>query len=75
VGKQFLLLYSPIITRNLFKDIIISGNKILTKKDSKNILNYNEHVIYIQCILNIKTKVISVTIEETGTILLPFAKK
>jgi hypothetical protein len=60
---------------NLFTDIIISGNRIVTKKETKNILKYKDHAVYIQKILNVKTKEISVTTEETRNILLSFTKK
>jgi hypothetical protein len=60
--------------RNLFTDFIISGNRNVTKKENKNILRYNDYSIYIQLILVVKMKAMSVIIEATGTILLSFTK-
>jgi hypothetical protein len=62
------------IKRNIFRGIIISGNSNVGKKETKNILKYIDHAIYIQHILNVKSKTIYVTTEETGTILLSFTK-
>jgi len=47
----------------------------VTKKENKNILKYKDHAIYVQHILNVKTKTISLIKKETGIILLSFTKK
>jgi hypothetical protein len=69
--NNFYLVSSLLIKQNLFIYVIISGNRNVTK----NILKYKDHSIYIHHNLNVKSKAISLTIEETGTILLLFTKK
>jgi len=43
---------------------------ITTKKETKNILKYKEHEVYIQHILNVKTKAISVTIGNCNNLII-----
>jgi hypothetical protein len=38
----------------MFSQIINSGNNNVTNKETKNIIKYNDHAIYIQHILNDK---------------------
>ena len=59
-----------VIKINQFTDIIISGNRNGPEKENKNILKYKDHAIYVQHNFNVKTKAITVTIEETGTVIL-----
>jgi len=44
------------------------------KKEAEKILKYKDLTIEIQCMWNVKTKVIPVTIGATGTISKPFRK-
>jgi len=65
---------SDIIIRNNEKgtcmliDIAISGERNVIKKEAKKILKYKDLAIEIQCMWNVKRKVIPVIIGATGTI-------
>jgi hypothetical protein len=49
-------------------DVAILGDRNVTKKEAKNILKYKDLTTEIQCMWNVKTKVIAIITEETGTI-------
>jgi hypothetical protein len=49
-------------------DVAISGDRNVFKKDVEHILKYKDLTIEIQCVWNVKTKVIPVIIGATGTI-------
>ena len=53
-------------------DVAISGNRNVIKKEAEKILKYKDLTIEIQCMWNVKTKVIPVIIGATGTISKPF---
>jgi len=55
-------------------DVKISGDRIVIKKEAKKILKYKDHIIEIQRMWNVKTKVIPVIIRATGTISKSFRK-
>jgi hypothetical protein len=55
-------------------DVAISGDRNVIKKEAEKILKYKELTIEIQCMWNVKTKVIPVIIGTTGTISKPFRK-
>jgi len=47
-------------------DISISGDRNVIKKDAKKILKYKDLTIEIECMWNVKAKVIPVIIGATG---------
>ena len=49
-------------------DVAISGDKSVIKKEAEKILKYKDLKIEIQCMWNVKTRVIPVIIGVTGTI-------
>ena len=49
-------------------DVAISGDRNVIKKEAEKIIKYKDLTIEIQCIWNLKTKVIPVIIGATGTI-------
>ena len=49
-------------------DIAISGDRNVIKKEAEKIPKYKDLTIEIQCMWNVKTKVIPVIIGATGTI-------
>jgi hypothetical protein len=51
-------------------DVAISGDRNVIKKEAEKILKYKDLKIEIQLMWNLKTRVIPVTIEATGTIFL-----
>ena len=55
-------------------DVAISGDRNVIKKEAEKILKYKDLTIEIQCIWNVKTKVIPVIIGATGTISKSFRK-
>jgi len=55
-------------------DVAISGGRNVIKKEAKKILKYKVLTIEIQCMWNVKTKVIPVIIGVTGTISKSFRK-
>jgi len=55
-------------------DVAISGDRNVIKKEAENILKYKHLTIEIQCMWNVKTKVIPVIIGATGTISKSFRK-
>jgi len=55
-------------------DVIISGDRNVTKKEAKKILKYKDLTIEIQRMWNVKTKVMPVIIGATGTISKSFRK-
>jgi len=56
------------------KDVAISGDRNMIKKEAEKILKYKELTIEIQRMWNVKTKVIPVIIGATGTISSSFRK-
>jgi hypothetical protein len=55
-------------------DVAISGDRNVIKKEAEKILKYKDLTIEIQCMWNVKTTVILVTIGATGTISKSFRK-
>jgi hypothetical protein len=55
-------------------DVVILGDRNVIKKETEKILKYKDFTIEIQCMWNVKTKVIPVIIGATGTILKSFRK-
>jgi len=55
-------------------DVAISGNRNVIKKEAEKILKYKDLTIEIQCMWNVKTKVIPVILGATGTIAKSFRK-
>jgi len=55
-------------------DVAISGDRNVIKKEAGKILKYKDLTIEIQRIWNVKTKVIPVIIEATGTVSKSFRK-
>jgi hypothetical protein len=51
----------------MLTNVAISGDKIVIKKEAEQILTYKDLTIEIQCMWNVKTKVIPVIICATGT--------
>ena len=49
-------------------DVAISGDRNVIKKEAEKILKYKDLTTEIQHMWNVKTKVIPVIIEATGTI-------
>jgi hypothetical protein len=49
-------------------DVAISGERNVIKKEAEKILKYKDLTIEIQCMWNVKTRVIPVTIGAIGTI-------
>jgi len=49
-------------------DVAISGDRNVIKKEAEKILKYKDLTIKVQCMWNLKTKVIPVIIWVTGTI-------
>jgi hypothetical protein len=52
----------------MLKNVAISGDRNVIKKETENILKYKDLTTEIQCMWNVKTRVIPVIIGETGTI-------
>ena len=50
-------------------DVAISGERNVIKKEDEKILKYKDVIIVIQCVWDVKAKVISVVIEATGMTL------
>ena len=55
-------------------DVAISGDRNVIKKEAGKILKYKDLTIEIQHMYNVKTKVIPVIIDATGTISKSFRK-
>jgi len=55
-------------------DVAISGDRYLIKKEAEKFLKYKDLTVEIQCMWNVKTKVIPVIIGATGTISKSFRK-
>jgi hypothetical protein len=55
-------------------DVAISGDRNVIKKEAKKILKYKDLTTEVQCMWNVKTKVIPVIIGMTGTISKSFRK-
>jgi hypothetical protein len=49
-------------------DVAIPGDRNVIKKEAKKIFKYKDIIIEIQCMWNVKTKVIPVLVEVTETI-------
>jgi len=58
----------------ILKDVAISGDRNVIKKEAEKILKYKDLTKEIQRMWNIKTKVIPVIIGATGTISKSFRK-
>jgi hypothetical protein len=55
-------------------DVIIPGDRNVIQKEAEKVLKYKDLTIEIQCMWNIKTRVVPVTIGATGTISKSFRK-
>jgi len=55
-------------------DFAISGERNVIKKEAEKILKYKDLTTEIECMWNVKTKVISVIIGATGNISKSFRK-
>jgi hypothetical protein len=55
-------------------DVAIPGDRNVTQKEAEKILKYKDLTIEIQRMWNVKTRVIPVIIEATGTISKSFRK-
>ena len=55
-------------------EVAISGDRNVIKKEAEKILKYKDLTIEIQRMWNVKTKVMPVIIEATGTISKTFRK-
>jgi hypothetical protein len=55
-------------------DVAISGDRNMIKKEAEEILKYKDLTIEIQCMWNVKTRVIPVIIGATGTFSKSFRK-
>ena len=55
-------------------DVAIPGDRNVIKKEAKKILKYKDLTIEIQCMWNVKTRVIPVITEATGTMSKSFGK-
>ena len=55
-------------------DVVMSGDRNVIKKEAEKILKYKDLTVEIQRMWNVKTKVIPVIIEATGTISKLFRK-
>src|SRR5215469_3303172 len=55
-------------------DAAISGDRNVIKKEAKKILKYKDLIIEIQCMWNVKARVVPVVIGATGTISKLFRK-
>jgi len=55
-------------------DVAISGDRNVIKKEPEKILKYKDITIEIQCMWNVKTKVLPVTIGAIGTISKSYRK-
>jgi hypothetical protein len=49
-------------------DVTITGNRNMIKKEAEKILKYKDLTVEIQCMWNVKTKMLPVIIRVTGTI-------
>jgi len=58
----------------MLKDVAISGDRNVIKKEADEVLKHKELTIEIQRMWNVKTKVIPVIIGATGTISKSFRK-
>ena len=58
----------------MLKDVAISGDRNVIKKESERIIKYKDPTIEIQRMWYVKTKVIPVIIGATGTISKSFRK-
>jgi len=55
-------------------DVAIPGDRYVIKKEAEKILKYKNLTIEIQCMWNVKTRVIPVTSGATATISKSFRK-
>ena len=55
-------------------DAAISGGRNMIKKEAEKILKYKGLTIEVQCTWNVKTNMIPVITEATGTISISFRK-
>ena len=52
----------------MLMDVAISGDSSMIQREAENIVKYKDFVIEIQCMWNVKAKVIPVMIWATGNI-------
>jgi hypothetical protein len=55
-------------------DVAIPGDRNVIQKEAEKVLKYKDLTIEIQCMWNVKTRVIPVIIRATGTISKSFRK-
>jgi hypothetical protein len=58
----------------MLMDVAVSRDRNIIEKEAEKILKYKDLTIEIQCMWNVKTKVIPVIIGATGTISKSFRK-
>jgi len=58
----------------MLKDVAISGDRNVIKKESERIIKYKDPTIEIERMWNVKTKVIPIIIGEAGTVSKSFRK-
>jgi len=58
----------------MLRDVAISGDRNVIKKEAEKILKYKDLTIELQRMWNVKTKLIPVIIGATGSISKPFRK-
>jgi hypothetical protein len=51
----------------MLTDVAISGERNVIKKEAEKILKYKDLTIEVRCMWNVKTKLIPVIIQATGT--------
>jgi hypothetical protein len=72
IEKQAIIIITIVLTVMLIttklKDVAIPGDRNVIKKEAEKILKYKILTIEIQCMWNVKTKLIPVITGATGTI-------
>ena len=73
-NKQDIIIHDNEKRTCMLVDVAISGDRNVIKKEAEKILKYKDLTIELQCMWNVKTRVIPVIIGMTGTILKSFRK-
>ena len=58
----------------MYTNVAISGDRNVIKKEAEKILKFKDLIIEIQCMWNVRTKVIPVIMRATGTFRKSFTK-
>ena len=67
-NKLNIIIHDDDKETGMLTDAAISGDRIVIKKEAEKVLKYKDRTIEMQCMWNVKTKVIPVVIVATGTI-------